>query len=235
MKNYKKDLPFSYSIGVYPTLELLHTYPKQVTKILLHSHGAKNNGVQKIKALAAQHHIPIKISDHEIYSISHTDNTYALGAFQKYDTSITQDANHVLLVNPGDAGNLGTIMRTMQAFGIHDLAIITPAVDYFDPKTIRASMGSIFHLNITLFKDLDSYLKKYPKHNMYPFITSAKATIDQVSFQKPFTLIFGNEGAGLGVEYKKIGTSISIPINTEVDSLNLSIAVGIALHHTLTK
>jgi RNA methyltransferase, TrmH family len=234
MKNYKKDLPFSYSIGVYPTLELLQTQPKQVTKILLHSHGARNNGVQKIKALAAEHHIPVKVSDHEIYSIAHTENTYAMAAFQKFDRPIVND-NHILLVNPGDAGNLGTIMRTMIAFGVYNLAIITPAVDHYDPKTIRASMGSIFRINISVFKDLESYLKEYKTHKLYPFITSAKASVVKAKFEEPFTLIFGNEGAGLGIEYKKLGTPLSIPISEEVDSLNLSIAVGIALHHTTLK
>ena len=48
-------------------------------------------------------------------------------------------------------GNLGTIMRTMVGFGMEDLAIIRPGVDAYDPKVIRASMGSIFHLRFAYF------------------------------------------------------------------------------------
>lgn len=60
------------------------------------------------------------------------------------------DGNHVVLVNPSNAGNLGTIIRSCIGFGVEDIAIILPAVDLFDPKTIRASMGAKAKIRIEL-------------------------------------------------------------------------------------
>ena len=60
------------------------------------------------------------------------------------------DANHVVLVNPGDMGNMGTIIRTMLGFNYSNLAIIKPGVDVFDPRVIRASMGALFNTRRTV-------------------------------------------------------------------------------------
>ena len=54
-------------------------------------------------------------------------------------------------------GNLGTILRSCLGFGMKDIAIIKPGVDIFDPKVVRASMGSIFSLNISYFNSFEDY------------------------------------------------------------------------------
>ena len=64
--------------------------------------------------------------------------------FSKYKGEVKKGESHLVLVNPEDGGNLGTMIRTALAFDIHDVAIIRPADDVFDPKVIRSSMGSIF-------------------------------------------------------------------------------------------
>lgn len=56
------------------------------------------------------------------------------------------NANHVVLVNPGILGNMGTIIRTMLGFNYTNLAIIRPG-DVFDPRVVRASMGALFNIN----------------------------------------------------------------------------------------
>ena len=55
-------------------------------------------------------------------------------------------SNHIVLVNPSDMGNLGTIIRTAVGFGFTDIGIISPAVDAYNPKVIRGSMGSFSKL-----------------------------------------------------------------------------------------
>lgn len=77
------------------------------------------------------------------------------------------DANHVVLVNPGDMGNMGTIIRTMLGFNYSNLTIIKPGVDVFDPRVIRASMGALFNINFEYFDSFSEYLDKYPKRNIY--------------------------------------------------------------------
>jgi TrmH family RNA methyltransferase len=126
-------------------------------------------------------------------------------------------------------GNLGTISRTMLAFNFKDLALIRPAVDVFDPRAVRSSMGAVFKLNFQYFNSFDEYREAFSR-NFYPFMTNGKTKLNEAKFEAPYSLIFGNEGAGLGDDFLKIGQSINIPISSQVDSLNLASSVSIALY-----
>jgi TrmH family RNA methyltransferase len=132
-------------------------------------------------------------------------------------------------VNPEDTGNLGTIIRSALGFGIKNIVIIKPGVDCFDPKTIRASMGAVFSMNIEYFEFFESYRDAH-RNKCYLFMIHGGKELSQVSFAKPFSLVFGSESAGLDHTYKTQGTLVNIKQSKEVDSLNLSIAVGIALY-----
>lgn len=231
LKPYKKDFEYAYSIGVFPTLELLKYKKEEVLMVLLGSAGKENEGVKKIIDLCNEYNIQIQINDKAINRISKKENSYAVGVFKKYEQRLDEQKNHVVLVNPSDMGNLGTIIRTILGFGIKDLAIIRPGVDIFDSKAIRASMGAMFRLSCQYFEDFDSYNATYNR-DIYTFMLNAKKSLHEIQIEanRPFSLVFGNEGSGLGDEFKDIGTSIIISHSNEIDSLNLSIAVGIAVY-----
>ena len=111
--------------------------------------------VSEICKLAKEKRIPIHTNSKVIEKISNKGNVYLMARFEKYTQSLEKNKNHVLLVNPSDMGNLGTIIRVMLGFGYKNLAIITPCIDHFDPKVIRASMGAIFGINIELYNSLE--------------------------------------------------------------------------------
>jgi RNA methyltransferase, TrmH family len=228
MKKYKKSFTYSYSIGVFPTLELLSTHPDKVTRVLISSRGGKNEGLNKILDICRDKKIKTEEADGLIRKISESENCYAIGVFDKYSSQL-ENSNHLVLVYPSDKGNLGTIVRTMLAFGVKNLAIIRPAIDIFDQKVIRASMGAVFKVNFTYFDSFIEYQAQF-KNSIYAFVTDTKNYLPSVKFSQPFSLVFGNEGAGLGNEFKLIGTSVKIPQSSEVDSLNLSVAVAISLY-----
>lgn len=231
LKPYKKDFQHAYSIGVFPTLELLKYKREEVLMVLLSSNGMENQGVRKIIDMCDEYNIEVQINDKLVNRISKKENSYAIGVFKKYEQKLDMRENHVVLVNPSDMGNLGTIIRTILGFGIKNLAIIRPGVDIFDPKAVRASMGAMFKLSFQYFDDFYSYSKIYD-HDIYTFMLDAKKSLHdiKVNTDKPYSLVFGNEGSGLGDEFKDIGTSVIIPHSDEIDSLNLSIAVGIATY-----
>ena len=129
-------------------------------------------------------------------------------------------------------GNLGTIMRTMLAFGERNLALIEPTADPFDPKTIRASMGSIFQIQFHSFQDFSAYKNRFKKHTLYPLMTNGSVNLPEVKFNEPYSLIFGEESSGLTEEFKEYGTSVRIPQSNSVDSLNLALSVGITLYQS---
>lgn len=233
MKKYKKKLDYSFCIGVYPTLELLNSRPDEVIRILIDPKGERNEGVVKIRQLAKQYSIPVEVATTAIFKIAQSENVYAVGVFNKY-TSELAPGNHLVLVNPSDKGNLGTIIRTALAFDIKNIAIVAPAPEIFDPKVVRASMGAVFRINYAYFDSWGEYQGSF-KNNFYPFMTNGKNVLGKVSFRKPFSLVFGNEGSGLSASFNNIGESVVIPQGSSVDSLNLSSAVAIGLYSAFSK
>lgn len=230
IKKYLKDFGYSYSFGVFPTLELLQHRPQEVLKVVISPKGYKNKGIEELQQLCHKLRIQIEKSEGIVEKISGSENTYAMGIFKKFESPLDKNTNHVVLVAPSDMGNLGTIIRTMLGFGYKDIAIIKPAADIFDPRTIRASMGSVFRIRFQYFSTFKDYEKQFPEQHLYPFMTDAHKSLEEVEFQSPFSLVFGSESSGLSSEYRQIGTTVAIPQTKLIDSLNLSIAVGVSLY-----
>ncbi len=229
LRKYERDDSHAYTFGVFPTLELIQHQPDTVSEVLLHSAGVRNEGIAKIKALCQQLGIRISVDDKLVERLESKDNTYAIGVFQKYEAALNAESNHVLLVNPSDMGNLGTTLRTMLGFGFRDLVVIKPAVDMFDPRSIRASMGALFQVNFAYYDSLEAYRAQF-LHALYPFMTNGDVGLHEATFTPPYTLVFGSESSGLPDTYRKVGTSVTIPQTKAIDSLNLSVAIGIALY-----
>lgn len=229
-KKYKRDFDHSYTYGVFPTLELLTYQPKQALRVFIHTKGKENEGLAKIKDLCQKYGISIEKADGLLAKLSSAENCYAIGVFKKYQTAIENSNNHVVLVNPSDPNNAGTIIRTMIGLDVTNLAVIKPAIDIFDPKVIRASMGAIFQLYFSYYNSFQEYQHTFVFHHMYPFMGKGKHILQNTTFQKPFSFIFGNEGSGLPESFRTIGESISIPQSDKIDSFNLSVAVAFALY-----
>ena len=155
-----------------------------------------------------------------------------VGVFDKADSPIQPGQPHVVLVNPSDAGNLGTILRTGAGFGFHDFAIVRPGVDIYDPKVIRASMGAFFHIRFTYYDAFEDYRRQFPQQRLYSFMLKGRTALKQIPGRPdgPFSLVFGNEATGLPDEFLDYGESVLIRHSRQIDSLNLSIAFGIAAH-----
>ncbi len=173
--------------------------------------------------------IPVEIADRAIDKISTKENTYVLGIFHKYDSALDPQVNHLVLVEPRNMGNLGTIIRTMLSFDVTDLAIIRPATDIFDPMVVRSTMGAIFQINFEYFENIQEYMAKYSRRNIYTFMLDGAKDIREVKFEEPFSMVQGNESKGLPKEFGELGQSIFIPNSDKVDSLNLSVATAIGL------
>ena len=230
-EKYKSNLPYSYTLGITLTIELLKKHPEDVLDIYYHS---SFNGEGKDIVDSICRKIGIEpIDNDKIFNIlASKENVYCIGVFKKFDSTVEKDANHIVLVNPSNAGNLGTIIRTSCGFNLNNLVIIKPAVDIFDPKTIRASMGAIFNINFSLFDSFEDYAKDN-NHHFYPFMLKAKAKLKDTKFASPFSLIFGNEATGLPDSFLTYD-SVIIPHAKTIDSLNLPIAVSIAIYSATT-
>lgn len=230
LKRYSKKSTYSFCFGAEPTMELIETKEEKVVKVLLKEEGLKDSAVKKLKKILEKKEIPFEVNDRLIEKISSKGNTYVVGVFEKYECEVSKKKSHVVLVSPRNPGNLGTIIRNMVAFGFEDIVLIKPAVDIFQPSAVRSAMGAMFYINFQYFDSFEEYREVFKGHNMYCFMLDAKKEISEIEFKKPFSLVFGNESKGLEKKFLDYGQPVFIPHSEFVDSLNLSMSVGIALY-----
>jgi TrmH family RNA methyltransferase len=230
LRTYKKDLEYSYALGASPAIELLKNRPEDCFKIVFSPSYTDNDG--NIKNLCGNYKIPCEENQKIINILSPKENCYVIGVFKKRIQIIDKNKSHVVLDNPSDMGNLGTIMRSCAGFGIENIAVIGNGADVYNPKVIRASMGAFFHVNIEYFKSIYDYIKIHGEREIYTFMLNADYNLSELTVDKNniYSLIFGNESSGLDYDiYKSIGKSVVIKHTDKIDSLNLPIAVSIAL------
>ena len=136
------------------------------------------------------------------------------------------------VVSPQDAGNVGTILRTLDAVGADTLFLLDGGVDPFHPTSVRASMGTIFWKPIvqTSFNEFINWSRGLG----YQLIgTSAHAKQDYLELKpyRPWIIVLGNEQKGLSLEQiKACDVSVSLPMHGRASSLNLAVAAGILLY-----
>jgi len=232
LEAYKRELDYSYAPGLFPSLEAMTKRPELMRRLLVSSRGQDSEGVKKLIALAEEKHIRIETADKALSRISGKDNCFAAAVFEKRPLPLDGACDHVVLHHISDQGNLGTILRTALGFGYHDIAIIRPAADVYDPKVVRASMGALFSLRVTEYGDFSDYWQEFGPRAAYPFMLDGSVQMDDAAEAAPHpcALIFGNEGSGLPPEFQQVGQPVRIPSSDEVDSLNLAIAAAIGMY-----
>jgi len=232
LEPYKAELDYSYAPGIFPSMECLLSRPGAVRRVLVHSQATGREGVGKLTALAEEHRIRVEEADRVLSRISGKDNCYAAAVFEKFSDTLDAEKPHVVLHHPGDSGNVGTILRTALGLGVSDMALIRPCVDLFDPRTVRASMGSLFRMRVHVYDTFEDYRAEFPQRPLYPFMLDASVPLGTVTeIPEVYSLVFGNEGSGLPAEFAGYGQAIRIESNDQVDSLNLAIAAGIGIYH----
>ncbi len=232
IKSYKKHFEHSYAFGATLVFYLLRSKPECARLIYVHSSFTANESYEKLCGICKELFVEITVSDKLVSRLSPKENVYVIGVFEKFEAPMQDTRLHVLLDNPSNSGNAGTIMRTMLGFNVRDLAIIRPGLDIFDPKTVRSSMGAIFDLRVEYFDSYEDYAAKYPNRDLYPFMLGENCYLDETEIDrsKNITLAFGNEATGLPEKYKELGSPVMIRSSDAVDSFNLSIAAAIGLY-----
>lgn len=135
----------------------------------------------------------------------------------------------VALENVSDPGNVGTIIRTCDWFGIKEIIISSNSVDIYNPKVIRSTMGSLFHVNIHISESISTTLKALKKSGKSIFCADMKGdNIYNATKSKSSVLVFSNEANGPTKELLEIADSIiTIPKYGNAESLNVATAAAI--------
>lgn len=232
LEAYDKSLDYSYAPGIFPATECLKNAKERCLRLLLSSSSEKSEGARNLRAAAEDAGIRVEFADRALERISKKENCFAAMVYKKQEGVFCENAPHVVLVNPSDSGNLGTILRTALGFGLTNIAIIRPAVDSDDPRVTRASMGAAFSLHVRHFDSFDDYRAEFPDRQLFPFmLTGAVPLADAVKrVSGAYSLVFGNEATGLPDVFAEYGVSTLIPHSGKIDSLNLAIAAGIGMY-----
>jgi len=138
----------------------------------------------------------------------------------------------VALVAPQDPGNVGTILRTMDAVGADVLFLLDGGVELYHPTVIRSSMGTIFWKPVVQ-TPFDEFVG-WARGREYQLVgTSAHGNVEFQTFHPniPWVLVLGNEQKGLSVEQTRVcDVTVSLPMKGRVSSLNLAVAAGVLLY-----
>ena len=232
LEPYSRKLPYSYQLGVFPSLMLLEARPDCARRLLLHPQGLENEGVVKLREQCAALGVREELAERVLRRESKKDTCFAGLVFRKYDCALDPKASHAVLCQISDGGNAGTAMRSLLGFGIRDVAVIKPCVDVFDPHVLRASMGAFFKLRVRVYESFEDYRAEHPGRPLYPFMLDGARPLNDVAAgaRPPFSLIFGNEQTGLPARFAELGQSVFIPQSPEIDSLNLAVAVSVGTY-----
>lgn len=145
----------------------------------------------------------------------------------------------ILLENIKDAGNLGTILRTSAAFGVDAVVLYGDTVDLYNPKCVRSSVGNLW--KVPVFSEevnLDWLKANFKDFERVATLPKSKNTVylSEYAPKNKVLVMFGAESEGLSRELKDFATkNLTIRMNKDVESLNLSISAGIILYNIFDK
>ncbi len=176
---------------------------------------------------------PTIVTDKVMIELSGQNNPHdVLGVFkQKYQPHPTKEGVWLALEEIRDPGNLGTIIRTVDAVDINGIILVGDSCDPYSPESVRASTGSIF--GVTLVRmNKDGLMDLAKSWDGEVVGTTATAKHDfRRAYKSPTLLLMGNESRGLTPDLTSSCTNlVRIPMKEGVESLNVSVATGLMLY-----
>ena len=173
-----------------------------------------------------------KCGEAVLKKISTTDTppeAVAVGVQRRYDPEVLKSVQKVVLLeNVKDPGNLGTILRTVVAFGVDAVVLYGDSVDLYNPKVVRASVGNLWKIPVVEVNDLQIFVN----FQRIATLPRAKTMLRDFKPQEKYLLMFGSEAEGLSQELTNFATQeVKIEMTNNVESLNLASACAVVLYY----
>ena len=199
----------------------------------------KSEFAKQLLAQAAARSIPcFELSEDVFNSLSDKDHPAGLLAVARkpitnYQLLITNHQScFIALLSPQDPGNLGAILRTIDAVNASGLILLDGGTDPYHPNAVRASLGAVFYKPVVSITFAE--FVAWAKQNRFNIVgTSAKAAQDYrtADYKRPLILLMGSEQKGLSAEQlAACDYAVRIPMSGKVSSLNLAVATGVMLY-----
>ena len=182
----------------------------------------------------------IKVTDSVLKSMSDTITSQGIIAVcrtVKKELDINNYSKVLILDKIQDPGNLGTIIRTADAFNFDCIILGKGTTSLYGQKVIRSTQGSNFHIDCFDNIDLVELIDEMYEFNIFATSLKADKYIEQLdNITGKVAVVFGNEGAGVSEEIlSKVNNLLKISMPGRAESLNVSIAAGIVMHYISTK
>jgi TrmH family RNA methyltransferase len=186
----------------------------------------------------------IQVKNHDLQKLSDTETPQGIMCVVKTMNHPIEDLWKknfefmVALDGIRDPGNVGTLIRTADALGVDGVILSDDTVEPYNPKVVRSTMGSIFHLPIFDEIDLEKTIPELKKRKFKILGTDVKEgkSLDNPDYSGKICLLMGNEGEGLNKNLIELSDEIiHIPIYGKAESLNVAVAGGILLYEVNRK
>ncbi len=199
-------------------------------------------------ALADSFPVPVELSGVTVYRVS--DNIFGglcdtktpqgilavIGMEREEDFQPDRNGIYIYCDRVADPGNAGTIIRTADAAGMNGVLFSPESVDLYSPKTVRASMGSFFHIHTAADFNRDKLAAMRDRGYQMLCAVLSRDTVEYTAadYTKPTVIILGNEANGISPETAALAdVCVKIPILGAAESLNVGIAGAVLMYEAV--
>ena len=228
--------------GVRVVSELLSWAPRSVTALFVNNSVRDYPGITDVLMSAEALGVSCVSLDSDLYeSIAETDTSQGVIALARQghlSVSAMLDKKPQFVVvsdHIQDPGNLGTLIRITDAVGADGFIASQGSADVHNAKTVRAAMGSLFHLPYSKDVNIREVISLLSGAGFSIIAADASGTVVHydAKYTKPLAVIFGNEGSGISPDVLCHATSVRIPMPGRAESLNVGVAAGVMLYEVL--
>lgn len=183
------------------------------------------------------------VSDAVMKKIADTDTPQGIIAVCKVqdvtlDKLLSKGEMLLVLDRVGDPGNLGTMLRTADAAGIGGVVLLKGCVDIYAPKTVRSSMGSLFHVPVVSGVAEDEFIAEAKDAGYELLVTSLEGAdnLYKADLGGRIAFVMGNEAGGVSASLlERADKRVFIPMAGRAESLNVAMAAGIVMFEALRR
>lgn len=203
--------------------------------------GAESPELAEIMQIAGEKNLSVyELADDAFAKVTHTDSPQDIAAvFEKKQPDAkdffekAKNGNILVIDRLQDPGNVGTVIRSAEAFGFAGIILMKGSADIYQPKIVRSSAGSILRMPfitcespVEVIELLNLYGKK-----IYTAAADAESSVYDTDFNNA-AIVIGNEGNGVSEEFLKTSKTVGIPMSGRAESLNAAIAAAIIMYES---
>jgi len=240
-RKYRKELNLFVAEGTRICREAIDNSWK-IRYILYNRENSDNHIIERlVDEVLSSGGDALEVTPNILSKISHKDNPQnVMAVIEQKWCDLPKNLNDdiwVALECVRDPGNLGTILRTIDAVGAKGCILIDDCTDPFSYEAVRSSMGAVFNVGLVSVKSAN-FIQWQVKSNYSLIGTSLNGTTDytNTNWSMPFILVMGNEQQGLSDKItNQCDQLIKIPMLGRSDSLNLAVSTGVVLYESIRK